>query len=249
MQLVFLIPYYNHPFTIEKLIKILQNYGYDILIVDDGSDEEAKKPLANLNALNLNKQIKKNKLMLFTSPKNQGKGKALKIGFTLASKLGYTHAFCIDADMQHDLSNFAEFIASCEQFKSDIICSRPLYFDDAPRSRLHGRKITNFWVYINTLGADIKDAMCGMRIYPLARMKDLCAKCYTDAMEFDIEILVVAHRLGLKFQWIDTKVSYEKDGISHFKYLKDNIKISKMHARYFFTLPFYIFSKFRKNNE
>ncbi|MCR4942548.1 MAG: glycosyltransferase family 2 protein [Campylobacter sp.] len=246
MQVVFLIPYYNHPYTIGKLTQILQGYAYDILIVDDGSNEDGKSALKALNASNLNLQMQKAKLMLYTKESNEGKGSAIKKGLGLAYLLGYSHAFCVDADLQHDLSNFDEFMRSCEQNPEAIICANPIYSDNAPKSRLYGRKITNFWVQINTLGGDIKDCMCGMRIYPLKNMQEIYPKCKSDAMDFDIEIFVMAYKFGIKFVWIDTKVSYEENGISHFKYLKDNLKISKVHAKHFFLLPLFAFKKLRQ---
>ena len=55
-----------------------------------------------------------------------------------------------------------------------------IYGDDAPKSRVHGRKITNFWVAINTLSLGIKDAMCGFRVYPLEQLKKTAAKRLRD---------------------------------------------------------------------
>ena len=240
VQMMFLIPFYNHPKTIKKLVEILSKFNIDIMIIDDGSDDLSKEVLKSLNASNLNKNLTKNKLMLFTSHQNKGKGSALKIGLELAQNLGYTNAFCLDADMQHDLKNINEFFNTCKNNQSAIICANPIYGTDAPKERLKGRKITNFWVNINTLSKDIKDAMCGMRIYPIKEIMPICKHCSTNAMEFDIEILVRSKRAGLKILWCDAKVTYAKDGISHFKYFKDNLKISLFHARYFLNLPIYL---------
>lgn len=114
---------------------------------------------------------------------------------------------------------------------------------------MHGRKITNFWVAVNTLSLEIKDAMCGFRIYPLKEIKKAVEISDTNRMEFDIQILVNAYRSGVKMQWIDTKVAYEKGGVSHFNMIRDNAMISLMHAKGFFSLPKFAFRKFLSSRD
>ena len=48
MQILFVIPYYNHPKTIYKLIEYLVQFHLDILIVDDGSNVESKETLRDI---------------------------------------------------------------------------------------------------------------------------------------------------------------------------------------------------------
>lgn len=54
-------------------------------------------------------------------------------------------------------------------------------------------------------------------------------------MDFDIEILVHHYRHGTPLVWLDTHVRYQTDGISHFRLWRDNLRISAMHARLFFS--------------
>jgi hypothetical protein len=55
-------------------------------------------------------------------------------------------------------------------------------------------------------------------------------------MEFDSEFVVKWHWSGLAIVQHGTDVRYPLDGISHFRLLKDNILISKMHAKLFFGM-------------
>lgn len=57
-KFIFLIPYFNHPRKIRKLVCALTRYKIDILIIDDGSNLEAKNALKNLNAKILTRQTK-----------------------------------------------------------------------------------------------------------------------------------------------------------------------------------------------
>lgn len=228
----FLIPFYNHPARIKQLVSELKKHDLPIIIVDDGSDSASKAVLNSLEGVNI-----------LTREQNGGKGAAMKDGFKFGLENGFSHLFQIDADSQHDLSVISEFLACSKKEPKKLICAAPVYDESAPKARVYGRKITNFWIYINTLGADIKDGMCGFRIYPLKELETAIFKSKTDRMEFDTEILVNAHRSGVKMKWIDIRVFYEKGGVSHFKILRDNALISLMHAKYFLTMPKFAFDR------
>ena len=234
-KFAFLVPFYNHPQNIKALIAALKTYELPVIVVDDGSDEESKQILAELE--------RTEGILLLTRAQNGGKGIAMKDGFKFASERGFSHVLQIDADFQHDAALIGEFLRQSRAHPQSIVCANPIYGEDAPKSRVYGRKITNFWVAINTLSLGVKDAMCGFRVYPLEQLKKAAAKSKTNRMEFDIEILVNAARQGVDMRWIDTYVRYEKGGVSHFKMVRDNALISLMHAKCFFSLPKFMLDK------
>lgn len=234
-KFAFLVPFYNHPQNIKALIAALKAYELPVIVVDDGSDEASKLILAELE--------RADGILLLTRAQNGGKGIAMKDGFKFALERGFSHVLQIDADFQHDAALIGEFLRQSQAHPQSIVCANPIYGEDAPRSRVYGRKITNFWVAINTLSLGVKDAMCGFRVYPLEQLKKAAAKSKTNRMEFDIEILVNAVRQGISVRWIDTYVRYEKGGVSHFKMLRDNALISLMHAKCFFSLPKFALGK------
>jgi len=167
-----------------------------VLIVDDGSDEASKSALKGLAA------------QIYTRAQNGGKGAAVCDGLAWAKELGFTHAFQIDADFQHDVSRCEEFLALAARKPAALICAAPVYDESAPKSRLHGRKIMNFWCVVNTLSHHIKDAMCGFRIYPLEGIVPLLPRTKSRRMSFDAEILILAARAGLEIKWLDLAVRY-----------------------------------------
>ncbi|WP_314069437.1 glycosyltransferase [Campylobacter showae] len=234
-KFAFLVPFYNHPQNIKALIAALKTYELPVIVVDDGSDEKSKQILAELE--------RTEGILLLTRAQNGGKGIAMKDGFKFALERGFSHVLQIDADFQHDAALIGEFLRQSRAHPQSIVCANPIYGEDAPKSRVYGRKITNFWVAINTLSLGVKDAMCGFRVYPLDQLKKAATKSKTNRMEFDIEILVNAVRQGIDVRWIDTYVRYEKGGVSHFKMLRDNALISLMHAKCFFSLPKFALGK------
>ena len=52
-------------------------------------------------------------------------------------------------------------------------------------------------------------------------------------MDFDSDIIVRLHWRGVPVVNVPTRVTYPRDGISHFRMWRDNARISLMHARLF----------------
>ena len=55
-------------------------------------------------------------------------------------------------------------------------------------------------------------------------------------MQFDIEIMVKMYWDGVDLQFVPVSVSYPDEGLSHFRLLHDNVRISLMHTRLFFGM-------------
>lgn len=220
-----LIPIYNHGDTIADSIEKVRIYGLPIFIIDDGSDDATKKSLTRISAAypEVHYLVRKD---------NGGKGAALKMGFRAALKHGFTHALQIDADGQHNMADIPRFLALGKKYPEGLICGAPVYDSSVPKSRLYGRRITNFWIVIETLSFEIPDAMCGFRLYPLNKTVSLIDTHFIgNRMEFDIEILVRFAWSLLPIQWIKTEVSYPEGGRSNFRLFRDNVLISWAHAR------------------
>ena len=226
---VAIIPHYNHSSTVLKVITPLQQAGIPVIIVDDGSNKQERnnlQPIAKLQNINI-----------FYLPTNKGKGGAVKFGLKKAIELGFSHAIQVDADAQHNLNDLPLFLTAAKKHPSAIICGNPQYGAEAPKARLYGRKITNFWNIINSLSFDIKDGMCGFRLYPLQAINTIIQQhAIGDRMDFDNEILIKAHWHNIPLHWINTAVIYNENGISHFRGFIDNWQISKMHARLFLAM-------------
>jgi len=224
----FLIPCYNHGLTLGGVIKNLQlQYDYPILIVDDASDAYTKSYISRLESM----------CYLVTLTKNQGKGGAVIEGIEQAHRLGFSHAIQIDADGQHDLNALVNLVAQAKQHPSSLISGCPVYDESISKGRFYGRYLTHFLVWIETLSLSIKDTMCGFRAYPIEQMVALFSQHeFGKRMEFDIEIMVRFYWQDGDIRFIDTKVIYPENGISHFNFLKDNISISVLHFKLFFAM-------------
>ena len=56
------------------------------------------------------------------------------------------------------------------------------------------------------------------------------------ARKFDVEVLVRLFWRGIVVHNLPTRVTYPLDGVSHFDVWRDNVRISRMHARLFFGM-------------
>jgi glycosyltransferase involved in cell wall biosynthesis len=243
-DLVAIIPVYNHYKALHKILETLQGFELGCILVDDGSDVEIKQHLESVC-----ENFKTATLVMIKN--NGGKGAAVMEGLKTAKNLGYTHAMQIDADAQHDLSAIPEFLNAALNNPDYLIAGFPKYDDSAPKSRILARRITNFWVAIETLSMSIKDSMCGFRIYPVNKCCNLIDNGFwTCRMGFDVEIFVRLYWAGVPFLFLPVNVFYFKDNVSHFRMFKDNLEISKLHLLLFFgmlqKLPILLRRKFAK---
>ncbi|TDS73209.1 glycosyltransferase family 2 protein [Comamonas sp. JUb58] len=226
--IITIIPVYNHPDTMADMLRGVLASGQDCIMVDDGSEARCAAVLDALAAEHAPH------VELLRLAQNQGKGAAMIAGMRRAQQRGFTHAVQIDADGQHATADIAGFAALSRQHPLAMVCGAPVYDHSVPKARLYGRYATHVWVWINTLSLDIRDSMCGFRVYPLAASLRAWDSAHIGRrMEFDTEILVRMHWQGVPFVTQFTRVTYPQDGLSHFRMLRDNLLISKMHARLF----------------
>jgi predicted LPLAT superfamily acyltransferase len=224
----FLIPCYNHGFAIKAVIKQLQTqFNYPIIVVDDGSDQATKRILNEL----------KDGICIVTLSENSGKGAAVIAGIKFSLQSGFSHAIQIDADGQHDQKSLPLLIETSKKHLTAIVSGRPIYDKSVPKGRYYGRYLTHIWVWIETLSFSIKDSMCGFRSYPVsALVKVFENNSLGTRMDFDTEVMVKSYWSDIDILFIETKVIYPENGLSHFQVFDDNLRITKMHTLLFFGM-------------
>ncbi len=219
---VIIIPCYNHADAFERFAKKIAKVGIPTIVVDDGSAAHQSESLQKICSCHGFQYIR--------NKKNGGKGRAMKIGFNIARDMGFTHGLQIDADGQHDAGDIAKFIKLSEKYPKCLIVGNPVYDETAPRARRIGRRITDFWVAIETLNVHMPDAMCGLRVYPLDITCRVMRHLHFYRMGFDIEVLVKLYWAGVRIITQQTRVIYPPNGTSNFKMLRDNVYISLLHT-------------------
>lgn len=225
MRPCLLIPIYNNKDTIAAVLAELAPYRLPCFIIDDGSDAMTRQVLAREAAHHAWVHV-------LHHEHNGGKGRAVITGFFAAADNGYTHALQIDADGQHNARDIDRFLAEATAHPDAVVLGKPMFGPDVPLGRYFGRKISQWCVWAETLSWTIGDPLCGFRLYPLAATVALLKRTRVGArMDFDPDIVVRLYWAGVAIRNVETRIVYPEGGVSHFRMLRDNVRISWMHTR------------------
>jgi glycosyltransferase involved in cell wall biosynthesis len=236
MNIVAVIPVFNHGDAVGAVVARLRGYGLPVILVNDGSNDACAQILQTL-ADAAKTENGPPPVHLLAHSENRGKGAAVMTGLAYAHAQGASHALQVDADGQHDIDAVPAFLHASAQQPEAVICGCPRYDASVPKSRLYGRYLTHVWVWINTLSLRIPDSMCGFRIYPLAAVMPLLpVLAQANRMDFDTEILVRLDWAAAPIVNLPVAVRYPVGVLSHFQPLRDNLRISIMHARLLFGM-------------
>ena len=216
-RLCAIIPSYNHFKELPRIVNLLQSFAIPAVIVDDGNIP----PLENIEGATILRHVT-----------NQGKGAAVITGFKYALDQGFTHALQVDADGQHDLNDITRFMALGAAHPEALVLGVPRFDNSAPRIRRWGRKLSVWVVWLETWSRKIPDPLCGYRLYPLSSTKSvLSAQKISPGMGFDPEIAVHLFWQGVPIKSFSTAVIYPANGISNFRYFKDNVAMISLHGK------------------
>lgn len=220
------VPVYNHHARLEAVVEALRGHGLPVLLVDDGSGAATRAVLDRLAA--------RDGVACLHLPVNRGKGAAVLAGVARAGAGGHTHALQVDADGQHDLGDVPKLLALAAERPGYLVSGRPQYDDSVPAVRFYCRYLTHAMVWLETLSLSLRDSMCGFRVYPVAPTLALARRVRIGRrMDFDTDVMVRLYWAGTPSVFMPTRVRYPEDGISHFRMVRDNLRMIWLHVRLF----------------
>jgi glycosyltransferase involved in cell wall biosynthesis len=223
-----LIPSYNTGPKVYETVRAARAHWNPVWVVTDGSTDGTPEGLREMAARDPG-------LTLIALPVNAGKGAAVLHGLNAARAAGFTHALTMDSDGQHPAELIPAFMQASIARPEAMVLGRPVFDASAPLLRVRGRRVSNWWTNLETLGAGIDDSLYGFRVYPIT---DLIAvmrrQPWMRRFDFDTEAVVRLAWRGVKPLNLPAPVKYltaEEGGVSHFKYGRDNVLLSWMHLR------------------
>ena len=223
-----LIPSYNTGPKVFDTVRAARAHWNPVWVVTDGSTDGTPAALREIAAADPG-------LKLIELPVNAGKGAAVLHGLQAARAAGFTHALTMDSDGQHPAELIPAFMQASIERPETMVLGRPVFDASAPLLRVRGRRISNWWTNLETLGAGIDDSLYGFRVYPIG---DLIAvmrrQPWMRRFDFDTEAVVRLAWRGVKPVNIAAPVRYlsaEEGGVSHFHYGRDNLLLTWMHLR------------------
>jgi len=225
---VLLIPSYNTGPTVYETVRAARAQWSPVWVVTDGSTDGTPERLREMAASDPG-------LVVHVLPQNMGKGAAVLHGLQAARAAGYTHALTMDSDGQHPAELIPAFMSASMARPEAMVLGRPVFDASAPLLRVRGRRVSNWWTNLETLGAGIDDSLYGFRVYPI---DDLIAvmrrQPWMRRFDFDTEAVVRLAWRGVKPVNLAAPVKYltaEEGGVSHFRYGRDNVLLTWMHLR------------------
>ena len=223
-----LIPSYNTGPKVFDTVRAARAHWNPVWVVTDGSTDGTAEGLRAMAASDPG-------LTLIALPVNAGKGAAVLHGLNAARAAGFTHALTMDSDGQHPAELIPSFMQASIARPEAMVLGRPVFDASAPLLRVRGRRVSNWWTNLETLGAGIADSLYGFRVYPIS---DLIAvmrrQPWMRRFDFDTEAVVRLAWRGVKPLNLAAPVKYltaEEGGVSHFKYGRDNVLLTWMHLR------------------
>lgn len=239
-----IIPSFNPGTKVYETVNDALQYWNPVWVIIDGSTDGTP---AGLNAMAENDEG----LRIIELSKNQGKGAAVLFGITLAAQAGFTHALTLDSDGQHPADYIPAFMQASIKQPDAMVLGKPIFDSSAPSLRVKGRQVSNWWANLETLWAGIGDSLFGMRVYPIVSLcKVMRYQPWMRHFDFDPEAVVRLCWQGVKPINIAAPVRYfraDEGGVSHFRYLRDNVLLTWMHTRLFFgfviRLPMLLFRR------
>lgn len=225
-----LIPSYNPGPAVLTTVQAARAQWPVVWVVDDGSNDGSTASLQELAASDPG-------LHLIVLPRNSGKGAAVLAGLEAAATAGFTHVLTMDADGQHPAALIPDFMAASQAAPAAMILGKPVFGPEAPALRVNGRKVSNGWANFETLWMGIGDSLYGFRVYPIAPLIRIMRRGrWMRRFDFDPEAVVRLCWAGVQPINKDAPVRYlsaEEGGVSHFRYLRDNLLLTWMHTRLF----------------
>lgn len=181
-----IIPCHNEEATIGSIVLKTKRFVNQVLVVDDGSDDETKKIAKEAGAT------------VISQKKNKGKGAAIRAGFRYAIENDYDYVVTIDGDGQHNPHEIPALLHNVINNGHDISIGYRVGHDtEMPSWRRVGKRVLDYTTSMGT-GGFVTDSQCGFRAFNRKAFESISPKLKGDAFSVESEQLIKAHQLGLK---------------------------------------------------
>ena len=194
IDLTVVVPFFNPGDrvreTVDELVRTLSGTGasFEVVAVSDGSTDGSEEALAGLPG---------DVVRTVRLQHNRGKGEALRVGFTMGRGrfLGFIDA---DGDLPPEQMATIAAIARDAEAAPDVVlgskrhpASQVVY---PPLRRVYS------WVWqqlvLALFGLHVRDTQTGLKLVRRDVLADVLPRMLEERFAFDLELLVVANRLG-----------------------------------------------------
>ncbi len=178
-KILVVMPVTDHDAKFPSLVQAAIATGYDLLVVDNGSDDSCHRSIADLpcRTMRLNGHSEK--------------GTVLLKGAEEAAKLGYDTIVAIDGDGRHTPADIHLLVAKAESSKIPclVIGAPQQSRDNIRKSKQFAQTSGNFWIRL-ACGLEIPDVKSSFRLYPVKELlaQNLSQNHYSLAIETIVKL-------------------------------------------------------------
>ena len=209
MKILVIVPAYNEERTIRGVIQNVRTAlpATDVLVVNDGSSDATGTIVREEGAL------------ILEHPYNMGIGATMQTGFLYALRNGYQVAVQIDGDGQHDPEFLPSLIGPLIQGKSNLVIGSRYLSDGGFKSTFFRKAGITFFACLIRIctGKTVTDPTSGFRSMDRKGIRLFANDYPSDYPE--VETLILAHKKGLHFQEVPTRMRHRQGGTSSIGFL------------------------------
>lgn len=204
------IPAYNEAATIEEVVSGVQNHADEVLVVDDGSEDETSERARSAGATLIAHEV------------NRGYGSTLGTIFRYAHEREAEHLVIIDADGQHDVDDVPDLVRTQQETGAQIVTGSRFterHSTNIPRYRRFGLAVINLLanlaLRVGYSSPTVLDTQCGFRAYGPEAIRTMATTPDIGAgMGASLDILIHAAREGYDVVEVPTRINYDVDNAS-----------------------------------
>jgi len=214
-KFVALIPSYKPDEHLVQLVEELHRESILCLVVDDGSGEQFDDVYGRIETM----------AKVVRSPKNQGKGAALKFGMSNLLSLypDCTHFITADSDGQHKVKDILKVRDALSEGAVMVLTERD-FKGKIPRRSMFGN-ILSRWVYCILTGHYLSDNQSGLRGFAVSEL-DWLTQVAGNKYDYEINMLYYADCQHVPIDLVPVESVYiDGNKSSHFNPVADTIRI------------------------
>jgi glycosyltransferase involved in cell wall biosynthesis len=219
------IPAYNEAARLGSTLDVVvdymrQNYPQgEVIVVDDGSADDT----AGLARASFAKSAPV-RTSVISYKSNLGKGRAVRLGLLAARG---DIALFSDADLSTPITETPKLINPILKNECDLTfgsraLDRSLIGVHQSWRREQGGRVFNFFVRLAT-GLPFWDTQCGFKAFKMSACRPLVEAATVDRFGFDVELLYLAHRAGLRLR--EVPVRWDHNEGSKISLMSDSLKM------------------------
>jgi polyprenyl-phospho-N-acetylgalactosaminyl synthase len=192
-----IVPVFNEKTVVREVLSSLAAYGYNMVVVDDGSSENITAEIEGIPRLHyLRHKV------------NLGQGAALQTGIEFALRRKATYLITFDADGQHKASDIEKLLAPLKTDETDIVLASRFLdssVHNAKKSRVFLLKIARRVNFLFT-GLYLSDAHNGLRA--MNRKAAASINITENRMAHATQIIAQVRKSKLRFLELPASIVY-----------------------------------------